>query len=103
MLLGVWVAKSKTPIFLTCVLNIKDTGEVTEGKRERFCCSLAICSVTRVELVRVMDLYHGVLACSGTQMTVALLEEEEQDYLKLLFWKCLGQNPEPYAYWVQDR
>lgn len=89
MLVGIWVAKSKAPISLTCVLNIKDAGEVAEGMRERLCCSLAICSVARVELVGVRDFYHGVLASRGTQMTAELLEEEELDYLKLLFWKCL--------------
>ena len=46
--------------------------------------------MARVELVQVTDLYHGVLASRGTQMTAALLEEEELDYFKLLFWKCLG-------------
>lgn len=76
--------------FSHCVLNIKDAGEAAEGKRERLCYSLAICSMARVELVGVRDLYLGVLASRGTQMTAALLEAEELDYFKLLFWKCLG-------------
>lgn len=63
-------------------------GEVT-GIKKRHCCPLAICSVMKVKLGGVMNLYYGVLASRGTQMTRALPEEEELDYFKLLFWKNL--------------
>lgn len=81
------MVKTRFPFLSLDSLTLKMSVKSLKERKIRHCCPLAICSVPRVELGGAMNLYHGVLAKRGTQITAVLPKDEDLDYFKLLFWK----------------